>query len=550
MDTDKSLQDIVRCHICEDHVPSLHCAICDTHLCNDCEWEHISDESEKHKIVSFRMRRSYRKCPNHFAEVCERYCEQCDKPVCVKCLFSKKHKRHDIIDIATRLENKKEALQRDLQELEQSLYPSYGEIANSIPVQKTQLQENIDESLKAIDTHEEYLHREIHSHHMKMKSDLNEIKSKQTAILIKHEDEIRHMMSEITKSIADLKKMMGSNDIFLISDYISRNEEFRKLPSKVAVSLPSFIPPVVNRELYQQFGSLSLASFKTEQHGYAADSPGAECSSPDRPLIGVPRVITELSTEYEQLRGVCCQRDNKIWTCGYDNTLKLYNLHGELKETLTIRLQTRPWDIAVTNSGDLVFTSDLDRTVNIVNNTQIKVIIRLREWRPNGVCSTYIGDLLVVMVNDNKETKVVRYSDSSEKQSIQYDDKGRQLYSTEGTKYICENRNLDICVSDYRAFAVVVVNRAGKLRFKYAGLISKSRKSFKPFGITTDSQSQILIADFDSNRIHILSKDGQFIRYIDNCDLYGPWGLCIDTKDNLFVAENSIGRVKKIQYLI
>lgn len=214
MDPDNSLQDIVRCHICEDHVPSLHCAICDTHLCNDCEWEHISDESEKHKIVSFRMRRSYRKCPNHFAEVCESYCEQCDKPVCVKCLFSKKHKRHDIIDIATRLENKKEALQRDLQELEQSLYPSYGEIANSIPVQKTQLQENIDESLKAIDTNEEYLHREIHSHHMKMKSDLNEIKSKQTAILIKHEDEIRHMMSEITKSIADLKKMMGSNDIF------------------------------------------------------------------------------------------------------------------------------------------------------------------------------------------------------------------------------------------------------------------------------------------------------------------------------------------------
>lgn len=155
MDPDNSLQDVVRCHICEDHVPSLHCATCDTHLCNDYEWEHISDKSKKHKIVSFRLRGSSRKCPTYFTEICERYCEQCDIPICVKCLSSKKHERHDIIDITKRLENKKEALQRALQELEQSLYPSYKEIANNILIQETQLQENTDKSLKAINIHKQ-----------------------------------------------------------------------------------------------------------------------------------------------------------------------------------------------------------------------------------------------------------------------------------------------------------------------------------------------------------------------------------------------------------
>lgn len=58
------------------------------------------------------------------------------------------------------------------------------------------------------------------------------------------------MMLEIIKSIVDLKKMMGFNDIFLIFDYILRNEEFRKFFFKVVVFLLSFKFLVVNREFY------------------------------------------------------------------------------------------------------------------------------------------------------------------------------------------------------------------------------------------------------------------------------------------------------------
>ena len=336
----------------------------------------------------------------------------------------------------------------------------------------------------------------------------------------------------MSQVIQDLKNISLSKDYYTICKYNSKIEQFRRVPLQPQVSLTTFTPQEINQEqIYQQIGFLSLT----------------KSSSLSKTLMNKPQILTDIQTEYGgcSLRSVSCLSENKFWTSCEDEIIRLHNLKGELLKSVQTSSHNRPRDIAVTASGALVYTDYFERTINMVNDGQKQVTIRLTGWRPRALCSTLCGDLLVVTDSvDDTQAKVVRYSGSKERQSIQYDGNAKSLYTSGPyTKYISENRNLDICVADCFASAVVVVSATGKFRFRYTSL-----QSFYPCGIATDSLCNILTASND--RIWILDLDGQFVQYIAVCKLIEPCGLCVDSKDNVFVAEWGSGQVKKIQFYI
>lgn len=260
-------------------------------------------------------------------------------------------------------------------------------------------------------------------------------------------------------------------------------------------------------------------------------------------------ILSVIDTGYKELYSVAWLNDEQIWTSGKDKVLKFFNSEGYVVDTFQTKSGNAPSDITVTQTGTVIYADYSAETINEARNAKVYVAIHLLGWKPHGVCISSSGELLVTMDSyDNKQTKVMRYSESLEKQNIQWDNRGQLLYSCGGIKCLDENRNLDICVADYDARAVVVVNATGNLRFKYTGVPSLNKNPFDPVGISTDSHGRILAADCDNNLIHILEQDGPLLGYIDNCDLRAPWGICVDFYDNLYVAENATGRVKKIKY--
>lgn len=547
MDPNCSAQDAVRCTLCTSSVATMFCEVCDINLCKDCIEIHLSDSSKVHKVVSLKQclaTLNYPKCGKHEDMRCELHCEQCKTSICAQCISSKEHKNHDIVDILKYFESKKEVLHNDLQELEESIFPNYQEIASQIPVHRADLSKNSQTLTTDFDKQGEEWHKEIENAIMKLKSDIEEMVNRHQAVLNKHEDEITVTITEIRQSIADLKKLQESKDICHVTEYESRNAEFQRLLPNINISLPNFTPQKIDRDQFlKKFGSLDqpAVSFATKECSNTVQIPGAESSTlSDKPLLDIPKVVTAFVTEYEELKSVAYLNDDEVWTCGDDNIITLYNIQGEQLKSVTTQSRKRPFDIAVKQNGILVYTVDENKTVNVAEDTDTHRAISLSRWEPSGVCVTTSGDLLVVMYSwKNSQVKVVRYSGFASKQSYHYGERGSR-------GYVCENKNLDICASFNSE--IVVGSQAGKHRFTYSGPESATKKSFSFTGIATDSQCKILTIDDNNSCIHILDQNGTFLRFINNCGLRSPSNLGMDNNDNLLVTELNTGKVKKVQY--
>uniref|UniRef100_K1S2F6 Tripartite motif-containing protein 3 n=1 Tax=Magallana gigas TaxID=29159 RepID=K1S2F6_MAGGI len=547
MDPHSSAQDVHRCDLCETAIvhTDSYCDFCHVNLCKPCIGDHISDGYDKHKIVPFQERRPtliYAKCETHQQKNCEFQSKDCNNIfVCSSCIASEEHGRQTFVEVAEVFKTKKDDIIKDTKDLEDHISAKYEEIALELENQLASLDGGYEKLTTTMFKQGEQWHREIDIVINKIKTEISEMKAKHRDIL---KNEIKQIQSLIQETLQTIRKIEKSPSI----EYSSKIRELSKLPPKVKVSMPIFIPkPIDHEKLNSLFGQITPLSTATEENVLSLEQP----STSVRELLDEPELVTTMQTGYEELCSVSCLNVDRIWTSGETN-IKCFNSEGLLLQTIQNKSRKFPSNIAVDSDGDLLYISVITRTVYNVKNGQTEELIRIQEWTPVNMCITSTGDLLVTMYSDDlTQSKVVRYSRSTEKQTIQFDDEGTPLYSRNvAIKYITENKNHDICVADWAAGAVVVVNSDGKLRMRYTGHPSVAKnKPFEPYGITTDSQSRILTADSNNHCIHILDQNGHFLRYIDNCDLEHPWGLCVDNNDNLFVSEYCKGNLKKIKYV-
>nr|XP_022307539.1 uncharacterized protein LOC111113541 [Crassostrea virginica] len=500
----------------------------------------MADKTKRHEIVEFMNRKEgpvLPECNSHDMALCETFCNDCHEPTCVLCVTTT-HKKHDITDIKNIIENFKRRITADVEEMKTSILPKYKQYAGIGNSSK-----EFDKIINAIQEQEDNICKVVR----KIGSQLKDEVATQKREFEKKNNEIQLTVAkegeELDSIIKTNKGILKSNDAKCILTYQSKNEEFIGGPKQVQLSYPMFLSGTIREnQLQKMFGSLQRSSniAPDGKHGM-------------QKLMSNPVVVSTIQTPYEKsskLWRVLFEEAGKIWICGSNNKIYQIDQSGSILKTVSVSCYVLALSLSV--DKELIFSVDgSDTKVYRYDGNVVRIVVDLGQWCPRGLCHSANGDLLVSMRSvDKTQSRVVQYSGTTETMIIQNDRQGKPLFSV-GIHYVLlltENGNGDICVADYIGKAVVVVNASGELRFKYQGNISPkpNYKSFQPVQIATDVNQQILINDNACDLVHIINKNGNFVRYIEyKCN----GGLSIDPEHNLLAGNQKSGEIRIIRYL-
>lgn len=362
-------------------------------------------------------------------------------------------------------------------------------------------------------------------------------------------EEVNEILSEAKQAAVKNEALLKSKNASSLIAHKSENAYLSKVPNLRNIILPDFTPKPIPADLLDSaFGEIPDSQFWFRQESIIQTNDNQVAA------VGAStdRVLSTFSTPYKQLYRLACTRSGQLWTSGDENTLRCLNMHtGSIVATAILGLN--PIAICVNTANELLICDGIT-----VYKRELTGDIRPccsvpfgwnAEALANSSSAGSRGFFLFLRRDDNRQSKVLRIVDGQAQGEYQYDDNGKELFNSNCYDvFFAENQNGDICVSDKAS--LVVLERTGKFRFRYHGKVFDTfDMPVKPRGVSTDSQGNIFLVDLDNRCIHVLDKDGRFVRYITCGGSLGK--LCdvsCDEKGRIWAAERHTANIKCIEY--
>ncbi len=564
-----SLQEVVssqsggpkKCTNCDRSPAKFHCLDCHLYFCGGCRdahnWLKITRSHRVMSLVELQsgkyqgelVRRQLVFCDIHNHCEVDSVCVSCDKAICEECTYSlhRDHRlgslhhtalrdRHLLHSLNTAVKNQHNMFNGSLQKLdsyEQQCRSEKKILLEHLQRQKEKLQALLDSCHLELTKHVESVYEEEKKH-----QDGKRQQIKATMDTMSHqcnlaEKLLQHGKDADIMTMGKLLKINLNNYSFSVPSELDSKLVVQYTPSSIhkARMLPLFGRIIKKRNVAVKPNTHMSISLEESMHR-GKYTPN---------LLRSFRAKTSQDTKGCKPTGVAVSADNHIILVDDINKkIKVFDQQGELTAEICpegVHALIDPWDVAITEEGNYAITDRGARTVKIYSpNGNYVSAFGSHLKCPWGVASNSKGELIV--------------TDPASKAVFVHDKHGNVLFELDChnqnnlfmcPEYVTVNKNNDIIVSDFDKHCITVFDSQGRFLYRY-GCRGKGIHEFNvPCGVCTNSEGNILVVDYNNQRIHMLSEDGQFLCFLATKEdgIMTPQAVAVNSQGHLVVVDGT-----------
>ncbi|XP_078327006.1 uncharacterized protein LOC144623031 [Crassostrea virginica] len=536
-------QEVVECDLCQNPV-SFFCRRCGVSLCDSCVPDHLRVSSQTgHDVVDFAMKDDDCTCfcESHPKHECSAFCKTCDLPICLLCV-SIKHKSHNLSELSDKIEELLKSIGQENNRLQSSRH-ELERLLDHTAKQLSSLSSFYQKRKEEVTARGDEWHKQIDKTVKKLHQELDELKKNNEVMLQKQKKELEKMIEKMDEMNWKSTRLQKAKNVTEMQKFVPAIAEQKIMKEFTQYTFPTFYECKIDENYLQtNFGFIEkMQEIKISLFGKRfTPDPGSE-----RKVLEAPSVSSVIDTGFpadkkynNRLYRMAVTDDQKVWMAGESRELKLFDLQGHIQRTVTIT--TLGFFICMYNKQVVYSTNETVKKIS--DDDTVVTMFTTGDWGPCGITGSASGDLLVCLIKDD-QSKVVRYnSTGTVLQEIQYDSQGQPLY--QDAWYITENVNGDIIVTDFKTKTVIAVDRLGIFRYTYS--VKKNVSEF--CSLATDSVGHVYVADSNGDKIHMLDRDGRFLRYIiPEGGIKSPRAICMISDGEMVVGERDTGLAKRIK---
>ncbi|XP_066292881.1 tripartite motif-containing protein 2-like [Branchiostoma lanceolatum] len=555
--TSETHENGVPCTACERGSPAeFYCMECTDYLCQMCNETHRRLKvTRSHKVVTINDLESGRfvtelraretsKCEDH-NELNKFYCDTCYQVICLHCVVTA-HKDHQYVEIEKAAERERAKIKAKLStvkttaDLHEKWIEELQTVKDDWPLQVQRTEEQIEKQAKAIIQAVQNVKREK----------ISQLRAMNAA----REKQMEAAMEAAEMDLASAKSCVQFTDNVL--EYGSP-AEVMSVAGELTAQMEQTAENKIAERAQLTKGSMNLTFDPLEQDiakliGKIKQTTVSleNIQSSARPTVaigtcsGSPKLLKTVGEfgrgdgQFYHPTSLAVTADGDIVvTDHYNSRLQFLDKDGTFKKK--VNLKFNPECVAVLPNGELLVTGDGHRIHVLDIQGRESRVIRVTGAVEKGLSTLGIAvdDLGRFIVTFEYQVFVLSPSGDV---ILKFGDKGQGQQQMGSFLRVAVNSSNQIIISDFHKHNLKICDPAGRHLFTCGSLGSGPGQLIYPYCVITDSEDNIVVADFVNQRVSLFSRDCTFIRHVLTREEHGlnyPMGLTLTHDGHMAVCD-------------